>query len=111
MFFPFDTGTTRAVSRLGLVSVYLLYFVWIDVTPDPVHGEGLGLFRAALDRCFGRCFPENDSLSDQDFINAAQAINGGVAYGPFLNFAIDGLIDSLGWSQGNDLDRDLAGSF
>ncbi len=59
---------------------------------------------------FGNIIPHNDSQSDQDFVNVARPMNGGVAFGPFLNFAIDGVIDSLGWSQAIGLDTDLAGS-
>ncbi len=96
--------------RFGTFSVYLFWLSWIHMTVNYISGEGLDSMCDAMNSCVGNGTPLNDSLSDQDFINVAQARNGGVAFGPFLNFAIDGVIDSLGWSQATDIDTDLAGS-
>jgi hypothetical protein len=102
-------GITLAKCGFGSFSVYLFWLIWIHFTVDFIICTDLNSFCVGMDSCFGDGISHNDSISDQDFTNVAQAIHGGIAFGPFLNYAIDGVIDSLGWSQGIDLDTDLAG--
>jgi hypothetical protein len=98
-----------SMCKLGTFSVYL--FWWLST--DSIKCEGLkskALTFGVVDSCSGDSVHLNDSISDKDYLNFAQAINGGVAFGPFLNFAIDGVFNSLGWGQGTGHDKDLAGS-
>jgi hypothetical protein len=89
---------------------YLFWLSWIQMAADFTKCDYLLSLCDTADWCFENLIAHNDTLTDQDFINVAQASNGGVAFGPFLNFAIDGVIDSLGWSPAMGFDTDLAGA-